>query len=213
MFASEDEKVKDYIPWLFACAPKGGLQDHIARLKMALEQQGWFEHTLQRASAMRPTIHLRHIEKNNEVSEQVAAGQFVHPHIVKMHQLQVAVDADRRDGNVSASTGGTQILPHAVPPKREHRSTSSSQNTHCAYCGEIGHRMKRCPKVVQALHDQETGVTVMTAAAELTGKEKQLAELVAHLKYTWTEQRTQDQRLPSRGNQSVSYSVRFYVDI
>ena len=51
--------------------------------------------------------------------------------------------------------------------------------------------MRRCPKVVQALQDQEAGVTVMTAAAEPTGKEKQLAELVAHLKYTWAEQRTQ----------------------
>ena len=137
---------------------------------------------------MRPGLQQRHLEKEAEVKSLVAAGELVHPDIVKMRRLQGdkvrEQQAEDRSGPAPDS-GAKRLVAQRERPRRVHRSTASVQNTHCKLCGEVGHRMNTCPRAQAA-----SELPVVQTAAGLVGKEKQLAQVVARLKYTWIEQRS-----------------------
>lgn len=93
-----------------------------------------------------------------------------------------------------------------TPPhkqKREHRSRALVFLHHCGGCGKIGHKTPTCP----VARDQALSTEVVAATKDivLTGKEKRLAKVVAHLKYVWPEQRTAEyEARPTKKSRGVT---------
>ncbi|CAE8616571.1 unnamed protein product, partial [Polarella glacialis] len=150
MLNSDDEKRKDYIPWLFASSSRQAQGQYLDKLEFALRQEGSWDQVVERSKAMRPGIQIDAVIKKAAVDALVAGGEFVHKDIVKMRSLQVdkatsLLDDDLAEGH-STSTGSQPLAIARTIARRPHRSSSAIENTHCKYCGRIGHRAPTCPK-------------------------------------------------------------------
>lgn len=191
LFNSGDDRKSDYIPWLFASQSTQGLSSQLEGLKLALQREGFWERTKERAQAMRPGLQLRILEKEAEVEQLVAAGEAVHPDIIKMRKLQGAVIRQQQEEDQACGHGLTmdhKPLSQDQKPRRLHRSRAQIENTHCSLCGGIGHRSSTCPQAQKKM--QEGALQTLPGALDLHGPQKQLHQVVARLKYTWLEQRT-----------------------
>ena len=194
LYSSADEKQRDYIPWLFATASQV-MRHHLADLKLALEAEDEWGRTAQRAAALRPGRQLRAIEKKAEVDASVAQGERVHRVIVKMRTLAAEKARREREDDTAglaclsdARSSSQAVAP--AKPRRVLRSTATVANKHCKICGEIGHRQDGCPVALRELEQQARDGLPAPRTSDLYGLDKRLAKVVAHLKYTWVEQRT-----------------------
>ena len=84
------------------------------------------------------------------------------------------------------------------PKNRVRRSAATVANKHCRFCGEVRHRQDGCPKAKEQLAQKLAGQLPVPRTGDLEGLDKRMAQVVAHLKYTWVEQRTAkyDARVP-----------------
>lgn len=187
---SSEEKIRDYIPWLFASAPKQGLSPQLQGLKMALEKEGRWGQVWDRAQAMQPNLRKRHVEKKAEVDALVARGEHVHPEVMKLRTLQAEKATRDGLGPHSVAWADSALPVRDRPQARAHRSQAYLENTHCSYCGEVGHRLPGCRKAKEDMDAQALGVQAIPQAADLPAEEKRIARIIAHLKYTWPHQRT-----------------------
>ena len=108
-----------------------------------------------------------------------------------MRTMQVEKAMRLRDEDMGCpSQGMSALLAGAMDqkPRREHKSTASLENHHCGFCGEIGHKQKGCPKATALLRAQAAGEVFVPCIGDLTGEDRQLAQLVAKMKYNWPEQ-------------------------
>jgi hypothetical protein len=127
------------------------------------------------------------------LESRVAAGDEIHPDIMLEARLMAKKcreDAADMQGAV-IPTEDSAPPPPAEKPRRVHRSQADVENTHCSYCGQLGHRQGGCPSAAQDALDEMLGIVPVTRSAELVGTERQLHHVRAHLKYVWTDQRTQ----------------------
>lgn len=53
-----------------------------------------------------------------------------------------------------------------------------------------GHKMPTCPQLRRDLEEEASGVLDAPRCTDLVGVDKQIAEVTAHMKYTWPEQRS-----------------------
>jgi hypothetical protein len=128
------------------------------------------------------------------VDAKLAAGEEVHKDLVKMRTLQVEKALALRDEDMGLPTQGSNAplaSARVKKPRREHRSQASTENHHCGFCGLMGHKQRTCPQVEALVEAQAAGEAPLVRTKELTGKDRQLAELVARMKYTWIEQRSE----------------------
>jgi len=195
MFGDGQQKAKDYIPWCFASANMDMLAGSFAGLRLALQREGEWERTVKRAQEMRPGLQRRALEHKAEMDSRIAAGETVHPVEVKMRKLQA--EKVRRDQQRDQDDGVPRLTPSDAlveyrPSTRVHRSTATVANKHCRFCGQVGHRQDGCAKAREQLALQQQGDLDAPRVADLDGLDKKLAQVVAHLKYTWLEQRTRD---------------------
>ena len=144
----------------------------------------------------------------------VARGEDVHPEVLKLRTLQAEkVLRDGPEQQVGIALADSQLPLRSQPKRREHRSQATLENTHCRYCGEVGHRIHGCEKAKSDIDLQALGLQAVPRAADLEGEDKRIAQIVAHLKYTWlssARRRTKagslviKRRRPSRATCSVA---------
>ena len=210
MYASSQAEIADYIPWLLASSNPEKLTPKVVALRAALQAEGYWERTLSRASEMRPRLRREAYEKEADVLAQVAAGQEVRRDQVQLRELTAEkFRLLEREETGGAPTFGAinPAIAEYRPPRREHRSIATVENKHCRFCGEIGHMQNGCPLARRQLAMQDEGLLPVPRAQDLEGVEKKLAQLVAHLKYTWIEQRTsqyEERRPRAQESQCVS---------
>ena len=169
------------------------MNDKMVELRHALHREGYLDRTLQRARELRPGLQIDAIRKLEEVIAEVAEGGSVHPDVLKMRKLKAEIarrDQEMDDEEMDARECAAKGLVEFRPARRVHRSTATLSNAHCRICGHIGHRQDGCPKVQEQLALQAQGLAPVPRTSQLEGAEKSLARVVAHLKYTWIEQRS-----------------------
>ena len=199
LFKSSDRWEREYIPYLFARRGKSSTW-YMDGLELALKREGWWQRVEQEAKARRPSLQARDLQNYGEMQERLEGGEEIHKKIVLLRELQAQKTLqdqadDLQDSLQDSLVPGvlTSSGPAPKKPRREHRSTAKLENTHCSYCGELGHRLGQsggCPKAKLDAEQQSLGVLPVPRASELVGVEKRLAEVVANLKYTWVEQRS-----------------------
>ena len=210
LFSSEKDGVKDYIPWLFASSHPEKLNAKMVALTVALRAEGYWERTMSRATEMRPRLQREAFDREAEVLAQVAAGQEVRRDEVQLRTWTADKFRSFEQEGAGAAPAVGIINPAMAeyrPPRREHRSIATVENKHCRFCGEVGHMQNGCPLAQRQLEMQNEGLLPTPRAQDLDGVEKKLAQLVAHLKYTWREQRTsqyEERRPRAQESQCVS---------
>jgi len=192
---SKNESDRDYLPWIFASSKPDGLPAHAQRLRNGLELEGRWEETLRRAEQMRPSLQARALQKKEEADAVVAAGGHVHPEVMQLRTMAAEKAAsDMQNAGSWESSPWTQPMVPAITvekPRRRHRSTATLENTHCSYCGEVGHHANGCAKAKEDLRAQALGTLAVPKTRDLVGEEKKIVQIIAHLKYTWIEQRSE----------------------
>ena len=190
---SEDNAEAQYIPYLYACRNKTGPQDKLVELELALRREGFWDRMVKVAQALAPKIAEMSVMKLEDLQRRVAAGEHVHPDVLREAQLMDQKCREDAAASESVVSGMSASAPPAKADKRRrvHRSQADVENTHCSYCGQLGHRKPGCPRAEQDALDEMLGIVPVTRSAELVGTERQLHQVRAHLKYTWTDQRTE----------------------
>ena len=172
LYNTEKEADRSYIPWLFAWASPKVQGADLPILRAALEREGWWDKTVQQSNAARPGLHERILGDKAKVDALVAQGVNVHKDVVKMRKLQV--EKVLRDQKELQPIPDSQFVLARRPFRRSHHSVALLQNSHCRYCGEVGHRADGCLKAREAAW--ETDTVVVADAPPLTGNDKALAK-------------------------------------
>ena len=193
LFTSKDDGEARYIPYLFATRSKSGPQDNLMELELALKKEGFWDRTVNEARVMAPAVAELSVLKYEDLQRKAAEGQIIHPDVLQSAKLMVQ---KCREDAAASDRVGSAIAKWAEPEnackkRRLHRSKASVENTHCRYCGQMGHRIPSCPRAEQDALEAILDLKPVKRNAELVGTERQLHQIRQHLKYTWTDQRTE----------------------
>lgn len=177
---------KDYIPWLI----KSGMHMRYPAFAAGLEAEGVWEDMTARAEELRPKLRQRALEKKADIDAAVQAGQVVHKDVVALRTLDAQIASHEELSGIPIWADAVpDSLVVARPAKRRlHRSKAEVLLSHCRYCGMQGHRTPTCRRLEKDAKDplksRPTGVVKLL--------ERRRWRLVAHMKYTWLQNRTQE---------------------
>jgi hypothetical protein len=151
-------------------------------LKAALDEEGYLQGLLDG----RPRLQVERAHKVlQKIDEETQEGKELHPEVKKLRRLQQIEASSVLDGIDRADA---LAIVHAPPkPKRKYSPTARVLLPQCSICGAIDHKRQSCPN--KNVHG--VGIPDMSAAAISYMRNKRMAKLVARLKYTQIQLRTE----------------------
>ena len=189
MCNSEEEQKNSYIAWLFANKGKGTTSWYLDKLEHALRSEGWWETIRAQCLALRPVLHEKWQADKMAMGLSIVQGNKLHKDKVKLTNLRVAKVAQDRADDLHEEVGSSVATTAPKAPRRQHRSKAILENAHCSYCGVRGHKVPRCGQLRRDREEQALGFFSAPRCTDFVGLEKQIAQVTAHMKYTWPEQR------------------------
>jgi hypothetical protein len=174
---------RGYLAWCISSS----LHTRYPHFHAALKKLGLWESLQSEAVSVGKQIAERDLIAKEVLDVRLAAGDVEHKDVIKM-RAKKAEQAALTLAKLSEQGTSSAIVPYKKQqkPRRPHRSRALVLLNHCGHCGKMGHRKTACP----SLRAMGEDALVVKPIGVVTPLQKQIWRLVAHLKYTWPQNRT-----------------------